>query len=247
MQFRQRLGKKEMCAPKSRSRERIYGPNFALILGPTTAISALPCAWALMMAMTLPMSLMVAAPVCAIAAAINASNSASDSCAGKVDLELRDSLFLFSTSRGDCRLGMQDGFLARLIIFRRPTIRAHRRVRFVIHFDLLDRRRDHANHAQALAVLSAHGVLHVFGNSLFKRHRERQLIHSSARRAHIARDALHVTLNGSRFFALTFLGGLLVEFAPTQFGQHAGLFTGAFERRRAASKYSFSRTRTLGI
>ena len=36
-------------------------------------------------------------------------------------------------------------------------------------------------------------------------------------------------LLGGRLLALTLLGGLLVEFAATQFRQHASLFTGALE------------------
>ncbi len=58
-------------------------PSLALILAPTAAMSARPCAFALMMPMTLPMSLTLAAPVAAIASAISASISASLSCAGR--------------------------------------------------------------------------------------------------------------------------------------------------------------------
>src|SRR5574343_1439421 len=49
------------------------------------------------------------------------------------------------------------------------------------------------------------------------------------RRQHLAADALVVALHGSSFFALTFCGRLLVEFACTQFGQQTGLFDSALE------------------
>jgi len=38
-----------------------------------------------------------------------------------------------------------------------------------------------------------------------------------------------MTLYGSRFFALTLLGRLLVEFAAAQLREHAGLLAGALE------------------
>src|SRR5512146_907360 len=52
----------------------------------------------------------------------------------------------------------------------------------------------------------------------------------SAGGAHaLARDALHVALDGGRLLAFPLLGRLLVEFAPTQLGENAGLLAGAFE------------------
>ena len=63
-----------------------------------------------------------------------------------------------------------------------------------------------------------------------------------------SRDAaLQVTLHRGGLLAFPLLGRLLVEFAATQFGQHAGLFAGTLEAPQGGSKYSFSRTRTLGI
>src|SRR5262245_64360277 len=51
-----------------------------------------------------------------------------------------------------------------------------------------------------------------------------------AGRAHaVARDALHVPLDGRGLLARAFLGRLLVELAPPQLGQDAGLLTGALE------------------
>src|SRR6204780_5758770 len=51
-----------------------------------------------------------------------------------------------------------------------------------------------------------------------------------ARRAgEVARHALHVPLDGGGLFAFSFLGGLFVEFAPSQLGENACLLTGPLE------------------
>src|SRR4030095_7236381 len=52
----------------------------------------------------------------------------------------------------------------------------------------------------------------------------------SAWRPHpVARDALHVTLDGCRLLAFSFLGGLLVEFAAPELREDAGLLAGTLE------------------
>src|SRR5215470_14193519 len=52
----------------------------------------------------------------------------------------------------------------------------------------------------------------------------------SARRPHpVARDALHVALDGRSLLAFPFLGGLLVEFAPPELREDAGLLAGTLE------------------
>src|SRR5437879_10319622 len=45
----------------------------------------------------------------------------------------------------------------------------------------------------------------------------------------VARHTLHVALDGRGLLALALLGGLLVELAPAQLGENAGLLTGALE------------------
>src|SRR4029077_5658734 len=45
----------------------------------------------------------------------------------------------------------------------------------------------------------------------------------------VAGDALHVALDGRRLLALPLLRGLLVELAPAQLGENAGLLARAFE------------------
>src|ERR1700722_18413894 len=45
----------------------------------------------------------------------------------------------------------------------------------------------------------------------------------------VARHALHMPLDGGGLFAFSFLRGLFVEFAPSQLGENARLFTGSFE------------------
>src|SRR5690242_13306277 len=52
----------------------------------------------------------------------------------------------------------------------------------------------------------------------------------SAGGAHaLARDALHVALDGGRLLTFPLLGRLLVEFPPAQLGENAGLLARAFE------------------
>src|SRR5438105_2629191 len=45
----------------------------------------------------------------------------------------------------------------------------------------------------------------------------------------VARHTLHVALDGRGLLALALLGGFLVELAPAQLGENAGLLTGALE------------------
>jgi hypothetical protein len=62
----------------------------------------------------------------------------------------------------------------------------------------------------------------------------------------IARDLLHVTLDGGCHFTLTGLGRLFVKFATADFGQYTGFFTGAFEATQCDVKgliFSYSNTR----
>ena len=51
-----------------------------------------------------------------------------------------------------------------------------------------------------------------------------------------------MALDRGSLLALTFCGGLFIEFARTEFGQQAGLFDGALKAAQGASKGSFSLT-----
>jgi len=68
-----------------------------------------------------------------------------------------------------------------------------------------------------------------------------------ARGPEVAHAALLVALHRGGLLPFPLLRRLLVEFTTPKLGQHAGLSQARLNRRRAASKYSFSRTRTLGI
>ncbi len=52
----------------------------------------------------------------------------------------------------------------------------------------------------------------------------------------VAGYALQVALDVRRFFAFSFLGGLLVELATTKLGQDSGLFTGTLEAPQGSVK-----------
>ena len=71
----------------------------------------------------------------------------------------------------------------------------------------------------------------------------------SARRAReVARHALHMPLDGGGLFAFSFLGGLFVEFAPSQLGENACLFTGPLETPQGGVEIlvlAYSNTRHL--
>jgi hypothetical protein len=71
----------------------------------------------------------------------------------------------------------------------------------------------------------------------------------SARRAReVARHALHMPLDGSGLFAFPFLRGFFVEFAPSQLGENACLFTGALETPQGGIEIlvlTYSNTRHL--
>src|SRR4029079_11734332 len=108
---------------------------------------------------------------------------------------------------------------------------------------LLDASGDHADGAEALAVLGAHRRLHVLGDAVLERHRRKRepdscgdeglvlsgRTRTSATAADIAGGALHVALHGCGLLAFPFLCGLLVEFAPPQLGQDTRLLAGALE------------------
>ncbi len=90
-------------------------PSLALIFAPTAAMSARPCALALMMAMTLPMSLMLAAPVAAMASPIRASSSAVAQLRRQVALQQGDFRgFLVDQILAVAGLELHQGLLALL-------------------------------------------------------------------------------------------------------------------------------------
>src|SRR4029077_1597220 len=67
----------------------------------------------------------------------------------------------------------------------------------------------------------------VFGDAILQRHGARKSLAGAAHA--VAGDALHVALDGGGLLALALLRGLLVELAPAQLGENAGLLAGAFE------------------
>src|SRR5262249_52662591 len=62
---------------------------------------------------------------------------------------------------------------------------------------------------------------------------------SSARAGEVAGYALHVPLDCRGLLPFPLLGALLVEFAPAELGEHAGLLTGPFETAHGGGKIFF--------
>ena len=122
--------------------------------------------------MALPMSLIDVAPDSAIASAISASSSAVGQLRRQVGLQQLDFLVLLRDQVvAAAALELRDGFLAHLdhLLDDREHLRVVERDALV-DFALLDGSGDHADRAEALAVLGAHRGLHVFGDAVLERH-----------------------------------------------------------------------------
>ena len=100
----------------------------------------------------------------------------------------------------------------------------------LVDFTLLDGGQNQPDGGQARLVPCPHGILHILLDAVLDGHAQKGSGQYRRTRRASSRDTFFwLRFTAAAMLALAFLCRLFVELAATHFGQHAGLFTGAFE------------------